>query len=120
MKAARILAATLTALVVTASLPAGAHAPKAASGEKRMQTVIDVTSVAPALEKYTRERLFGELWQRPGLSPRDRSIVTLAVVIAHNQTIEMRHYVTVTFDHSVKPREFPKLLSRLAFYGAWP
>ena len=89
-------------------LPGIADAPKAASGEKRMQTVIDVTSVAPALEKYTRERLFGELWQRPGLSPRDRSIVTVAVLIARSQTIEMPYYVGVALDHGVKRARSPR------------
>src|SRR5207248_1367903 len=103
----------------SASLPAGADAPKAASREKRMQTVTDVTSVAPALEKYTRERLFGELWQRPGLSPRDRSIVTVAVLIARNQTIEMPYYVGVALDHGVKPREISEVITHLAFYSEW-
>ena len=84
-----------------------------------MQTVTDVTSVAPALEKYTRERLFGELWQRPGLSPRDRSIVTVAVLIARNQTIEMPYYVGVALDHGVKPREISEVITHLAFYSGW-
>ena len=48
-----------------------------------------VRRVAPALEKYTQGRLFAEVWKRPDLSPRDRSIVTLAALIARNQTIEM-------------------------------
>ena len=43
-------------------------------------------SVAPALDKYMQERLFGDVWKRPGLSVRDRSVVTLAALIARNQT----------------------------------
>jgi len=60
------------------------------------------------------------LWQRPGLSPRDRSIVTLAVFIARNQTIEMLHYVGVALDHGVKPREISEVFTQLAFYAGWP
>ena len=42
----------------------------------------DVLRVAPALEKYTKQRIFGDLWNRPGLSRRDRSIVTVSALIA--------------------------------------
>jgi 4-carboxymuconolactone decarboxylase len=56
-----------------------------------MSTLDGVRSVAPALEKYTQDRLLGGMWKRPGLVPRDRSIVTLAALIARNQTIQMPH-----------------------------
>ena len=58
-----------------------------------MTSMNDARMVAPALEKYTQERVLGELWKRPGLSPRDRSIVTLAVLITRNQTIDMPYYL---------------------------
>jgi 4-carboxymuconolactone decarboxylase len=77
----------------------------------------DVRSVAPALEKYTRERLLGEVWKRPGLSPRDRSIVTLAALVARNQTIEMPYYLNVALDNGVKPAEISELITHLAFYS---
>ena len=41
----------------------------------------DLQAVAPGLEKYAQDRLFGEVWKRPGLSPRDRSVVTLAALV---------------------------------------
>jgi alkylhydroperoxidase/carboxymuconolactone decarboxylase family protein YurZ len=44
----------------------------------------DVRKVAPALEAYTQERLYGDVWKRPGLTPRDRSIVTVAALIARD------------------------------------
>src|SRR5216117_3873828 len=75
--------------------------------------------VAPALEKYTQDRLLGEVWKRPGLAPRDRSIVTLAALIARNQTIEMPHYVNVALDNGVKPREISEIITHLAFYSGW-
>jgi 4-carboxymuconolactone decarboxylase len=53
----------------------------------------DVNAVALGLEKYTQETLLGDLWKRPSLSARDRSIVTLAALIARNQTVEMASYV---------------------------
>ncbi len=47
-------------------------------------------SVAPALDKYAQDRLLGNVWKRPGLNARDRSVVTLAALIARNQTVEMQ------------------------------
>lgn len=77
----------------------------------------DVRSVAPALEKYTQGRLLGEVWKRPGLSARDRGIVTLAALVARNHTAEMPYYVNVALDSGVKPAEISELITHLAFYA---
>jgi 4-carboxymuconolactone decarboxylase len=79
----------------------------------------DAGAVAPALAKYTQERLLGEVWKRPGLSPRDRSIVTLAVLVARNQTVEMPYYLNLALDNGVKPAEISELITHLAFYSGW-
>jgi 4-carboxymuconolactone decarboxylase len=63
--------------------------------------------VAPALDKYAQGALT-ELWKRPALTPRDRSIVTIAALIARNQTIEMPYYFNLALDNGVKPREIQK------------
>jgi 4-carboxymuconolactone decarboxylase len=75
--------------------------------------------VAPALEKYTQERLLGEVWKRPDLSARDRSIVTMAVLVARNQTVEMPYYLNLALDSGVKPAEISELITHLAFYSGW-
>lgn len=54
--------------------------------ERRMLSPDDVRQVSPALERYTQERLYGEVWKRPDLSLRDRSIVTIAALIARGET----------------------------------
>jgi len=79
----------------------------------------DMRTVAPALEKYTQGRLLGDVWKRPGLAPRDRGIVTLAALIARNQTIEMRYYLNLALDNGVKPREISEIITHLAFYSGW-
>jgi 4-carboxymuconolactone decarboxylase len=83
-----------------------------------MQTVNDSRMVAPALEKYAQGPL-GELWKRPGLTPRDRSIVTIAALIARNQMIEMPYYFNLALDNGVKPREISEIITHLAFYSGW-
>ncbi len=87
-------------------------------GRKPMQTVNDIGRVAPALEKYAQGPL-AELWKRPGLTPRDRSIVTVAALIARNQTIEMPYYFNLALDNGVKPREISEIITQLAFYSGW-
>jgi len=79
----------------------------------------DMRTVAPALEKYTQGRRLGDVWKRPGLAPRDRGIVTLAALIARNQTIEMRYYLNLALDNGVKPREISEIITHLAFYSGW-
>ena len=82
-------------------------------------TLEDVRTVAPALEKYTQGPLLGDVWKRPDLTPRDRSIVTLAALIARNQTIELPFHVNLALDNGVKPREISELITHLAFYSGW-
>jgi 4-carboxymuconolactone decarboxylase len=79
----------------------------------------DTRAVSPALDKYGEERLFGEVWKRPGLSARDRSIVTLATLIARNQPGEMPRYVELALDSGVKPAEISEIITHLAFYSGW-
>src|SRR4051794_14756562 len=82
-------------------------------------TVSDIQSVSPALGRYAHEDVVDSLWKRPQLSPRDRSIVTLAVLIARNQTIDMPHYINVALDSGVTPREVSEIITHLAFYAGW-
>ena len=83
-----------------------------------MPMLDDVRMVAPALEKYAKGPV-ADLWKRPDLSPRDRSIVTLAALIARNQTIEMAAYLNLALDNGVKPSEISEIITHLAFYSGW-
>jgi 4-carboxymuconolactone decarboxylase len=87
-------------------------------GTNPMRTLNDVKTISPALEKYAQGSI-AELWKRPGLSPRDRSIVTVAALIARNQTIEMPYYTNLALDNGVKPREISEIITHLAFYSGW-
>ncbi len=79
----------------------------------------DVRAVAPALEKYRQERLFGDVWKRPGLAPRDRSVITVAALIARNQTVEMPFHLDLALDNGVTPAELSEIITHLAFYSGW-
>jgi len=85
-----------------------------------MPSKTDVVSVSPALDSYTHVTLLGEVWKRPGLSPRDRSLITVAALIARNQTIEMPCHFNLALDNGVKPGELSEVILHLAFYSGWP
>lgn len=72
----------------------------------------------PVLEHYTHTTLDG-LWKRPGLSSRDRSIITVAVLVARNAAGGLPPYVNRALDNGVKPTELNELIAHLAFYGGW-
>jgi 4-carboxymuconolactone decarboxylase len=113
----KVLAAALASLSLIA--PSSAHAEQVRGAPGSALTSADIRTVAPALEKYRQDRLLGEVWKRPDLSPRDRSIVTLAALVARNQTIELAHYLNLALDSGVKPAEISELITHLAFYAGW-
>jgi len=84
-----------------------------------MQAPGDIRTVSPALERYLQGTLFGDLWNRPDLSVRDRSIVTLAALITRNQSIELPTYLNLALDNGVTPREISEIITHLAFYSGW-
>src|SRR3712207_9485131 len=101
----KLLAATLVALAL--------GSPALAQGNTSMSTPLentstlstaDIQSVSPALGRYAKEDVAG-LWQRPQLSRRDRSLVTVAILIARNQTLDLPHYINLALDSGVTPRE---------------
>lgn len=84
-----------------------------------MDLLNDVRTVAPALAIYTQDTLLAEVWQRLGLSPRDRSIVTLAALVARHQTVQTAYYLGGALDNGVTPEEISEIITHLAFYSGW-
>ena len=82
-------------------------------------TYDDVRAVSPALEHYTKGALLDGLWKRPELSSRDRSVVTVAALIARIQTIEMPFHFALALDNGVTPCELSEIITHLAFYSGW-
>lgn len=79
-----------------------------------------VGDVAPKLAELTDEVLFGDVWKRPELSPRDRSLVTVAALTALGRTDQLRSHLNLPLDNGVTHTELSELATHLAFYAGWP
>ncbi|RKF40767.1 4-carboxymuconolactone decarboxylase [Agrobacterium deltaense] len=112
LAAATLTIATLSAEPTTAQQPFSPTRSTVASSET-------INKVAPALGRYEKEDVIEGLWKRPQLSPRDRSVVTLAILVARSQTADLPHYINVALDSGVTPKEVSEIITHLAFYAGW-
>lgn len=76
--------------------------------------------VAPALADYTDDVLFGDVWKRPGLSPRDRSLITVVCLISLYRTNELPFHLKRALENGITRDELAEVITHLAFYAGWP
>jgi 4-carboxymuconolactone decarboxylase len=88
--------------------------------EERSRAQQLMGDIAPKLADLTDEVLFGDVWARPGLSPRDRSLITVAALIALNRTDQLRSHLGRALDNGVTQDELAETITHLAFYAGWP
>ena len=79
-----------------------------------------IGDVAPKLAELTDEVLFGEVWERPQLSKRDRSLITCAALVALGKTEQMSFHFPYALENGVTREELLELITHLAFYAGWP
>jgi 4-carboxymuconolactone decarboxylase len=75
---------------------------------------------APGLVHYTDRVLFDEVWERPQLSKRDRSLVTVAALLAGGNVEQLRFHLAFARDNGVTREELIEAITHLAFYAGWP
>ena len=74
----------------------------------------------PALVEYTNDTIYGDLWERPGLSKRDRSLITVAALIASYRPMQLKTHVKRALDNGVTKEELAEIVTHMAFYAGWP
>ena len=79
-----------------------------------------LSDIAPALADLTADVLFGTIWKRPGLSPRDRSLITVATLTALYRVNELPFHLKLALKNGVTREEIIELITHLAFYSGWP
>jgi 4-carboxymuconolactone decarboxylase len=75
---------------------------------------------APKLAELTDEVLFGDIWERPQLSKRDRSLITCAALVVTGKTEQMTFHFPRAIENGVTRDELVELITHLAFYAGWP
>jgi 4-carboxymuconolactone decarboxylase len=92
----------------------------AASSQPSGSPLDRIRSVAPKLADLTEKVLFGDVWERPGLSKRDRSLITCAALVALQRPDQLRGHLQRALTNGVTKDELSELITHLAFYSGWP
>jgi 4-carboxymuconolactone decarboxylase len=79
-----------------------------------------IGDIAPKLAEITDDVLFGDVWERPGLKKRDRSLVTVAALMAMNRLEQLPFHIGFALDNGVTRDEIVEEITQLAFYSGWP
>jgi len=88
------------------------------TGQSRAQQLVG--DFAPKLAQLTDDVLFGDVWERPGLSPRDRSLVTVSALVIGGNTDQLVSHVRRALKNGVSREELSEVMVHLAFYAGWP
>jgi len=85
------------------------------------QTVIDeLHAVAPGFAKLTQDLLFADIWNRPGLSQRDKSLITVTCLVALNRIEHVEFHLKKAFENGLTKEELVAAITHIAFYAGWP
>ena len=76
--------------------------------------------IAPKFAELSANVLFGDVWERPALSKRDRSMITVAMLTALYRTDQLRGHIRRALDNGVTQEEISEIITHAAFYGGWP
>lgn len=79
-----------------------------------------IGDIAPKLAQLTDDVLFGDVWERPQLSKRDRSLITCAALVATGKTEQMSFHLPRALENGVTQDELVEMITHLAFYAGWP
>ena len=106
--------------VLAQGTPAAPAPPAPAAGSPQTRAQQLMGDIAPKLAELTDNVLFGDVWARPGLSQRDRSLVTISALIAMNRPDQLRSHLARALQNGVKEEEIVEAITHLAFYAGWP
>ncbi len=100
--------------------PLRAQGASPGAGEQPRPSQRAIGDFAPKLAELTDNVLYGDVWERPELSKRDRSLVTVAALIALNRPDQLRSHLAIARQNGVTQEELIETITHLAFYAGWP
>ena len=115
---------TLGAIVTAGGISAIAYAqsgtPPASAGPQPSRAQALMGATAPKLAELTDRVLYADIWERPQLSKRDRSLVTVSALIALNRPDQLRSHLRLARQNGVTQEELVETITHMAFYAGWP
>ena len=91
-----------------------------AEAEQQSRAQMLLGDIAPKLAELTDDVLFADVWERAALSPRDRSLITVAALIANGNTEQLTGHLNRAQANGVTQAEIAEIITHLAFYAGWP
>jgi len=91
-----------------------------ADREEEKKAIDDWRAIAPDFAKLTQDFLFGDIWNRPGLSQRDKSLITVTCLVALNRIEQVEFHLKRAFENGLTKEELVAAITHIAFYAGWP
>lgn len=88
------------------------------NGEQK--TLDDLKAVAPEFAKLTEDFVFGDIWKRPELSQRDKSLITVTCLVALNRIEQVEFHLKKAFENGLTKEELVAAITHIAIYAGWP
>lgn len=80
----------------------------------------DLKAIAPEFAQLTQDFLFGDIWKRPGLSQRDKSLITVTCLVVLNRIEQVEFHLKKAFENGLTKEELVAAITHIAFYAGWP
>src|ERR1700690_4222818 len=84
------------------------------------KALTDMEALAPEFAKLTKDFLFGDIWERPGLSQRDKSLITVTCLVALNRIEHVDFHLKKALENGLTKEELVAAITHIAFYAGWP
>ena len=90
------------------------------SKSDEQKAINDWKNLAPEFAKLTEDFLFGDIWKRPGLSQRDKSLITVTCLVSLNRIEQVDFHLKKAFENGLTKEELVAAITHIAFYAGWP
>ncbi len=90
------------------------------TNSNEQKAIDDFKAVAPEFAKLTQDLLFDDIWKRPGLSQRDKSLITVTCLVALNRIEQVEIHLQKAFENGLTKEELVAAITHIAFYAGWP
>ncbi len=88
--------------------------------DDQQKAISEMEAVAPDFARLTQDFLFGDIWNRPGLSPRDKSLITVTCLVSLNRIEQVEYHLNKAFENGLTKEELVAAITHIAFYAGWP